>query len=684
MEDADFGDTLCTSGDFEEPSGCIHDSSPVRGSNRFSARGSQKLSIIVESCRMFFCTSHGEATSSNHNFELCYINNSEIKSHDMNDARQQSAHVSLHDIVSTFMHAARKYPLSGTLVFVLYGISLLTGGVLTKLIYRNMFDLIASSVQRSMIWPQLSMLLLILSSILVISFLCSRAADFLITYSQSNTIRDLENYAAKKLLQHSYIFFTGSFAGSLVAKVRRFSRSFESLYDQTIFIFWFIGIQLLGILIVLAFILPLLAAFFLAWCVLYLLISYAFERYHLRYDLKRAENESAVTGQLSDIITNFLNIKIFSSGHEETKRFESFTDRLARSRSLSWNVSNVFHAFQGFAMTVLEAGGMWITLNLWSNGTISAGTVVLVQSYLLMVIAQTWNIGRGLRETFRALADAEEMVAVIRMPLEVQDPPSPEASRIVKGEILFDKVNFGYEDNRDVFSDFSLEIPAGQRVGIVGHSGSGKSTLFKMLLRFVDVRKGAITIDGQDVRSITQDDLHRSTSYVPQEPVLFHRSLFENIAYAKPSATREEIIAAAQKAHAHEFIIRLPQGYDTLVGERGIKLSGGERQRVAIARIILKYAPILLLDEATSSLDSLSERYIQEQLLALMESRTTLAIAHRISTITHMDRIIVLEDGRIVEDGTHEALLLKGGRYAELWQHQSHGFLVPENGIKSR
>ena len=276
----------------------------------------------------------------------------------------------------------------------------------------------------------------------------------------------------------------------------------------------------------------------------------------------------------------------------------------------------------------------------------------------------------------QALTEMQEIVDIFELAPDILDPQNPELSKIANGLITFDKMSFGYEGGTGVFKDFNLVIKPGERIGLVGHSGAGKSTITKLLLRFVDVKTGSITVDGQDIRAIKQDDLRGAISYVPQESVLFHRTIRENIAYGKPDATEEEIIDAARKAHAHEFVSQLPQGYDTLVGERGVKLSGGERQRVAIARAMLKNVPILILDEATSSLDSISEQYIQEAFNELMKGKTTIVIAHRLSTIQKMDRIIVLENGAIAEEGTHQKLLKKkNGIYADLWNHQVGGFI---------
>jgi ATP-binding cassette subfamily B protein len=304
------------------------------------------------------------------------------------------------------------------------------------------------------------------------------------------------------------------------------------------------------------------------------------------------------------------------------------------------------------------------------------GTIYLVISYTLNVVSQLWSVSNATRNYLRIIGDAGPMIATLDEEIEIQDLEKPEECLIHDGKIEIQNMTFTHDENtKPLFDNFSLTINSGERVGLIGRSGSGKTSLTKLILRFNDIEKGIIKIDGQDITKITQDDLHNSIAYVSQEPALFHRSLHDNIAYSKPDASEAEVRYAAAQANALDFIQSLNKGFKTLVGERGVKLSGGQRQRVAIARAILKNAPILILDEATSALDSESEKLIQDSLSKLMHGRTSIVIAHRLSTISKLDRIIVLDEGKIVEQGTHEELIANSNIYAKLWAHQSGGFI---------
>ena len=298
-----------------------------------------------------------------------------------------------------------------------------------------------------------------------------------------------------------------------------------------------------------------------------------------------------------------------------------------------------------------------------------------MQAYVIMTFNNVWNFLRYLKRFYESMSDANEMTEILETPHEVQDVAGAEALHVTHGEVEFRGASYGYYTGTSVYKDFSLKIAGGEKVAIIGPSGGGKSTFVKLLLRFHDLSSGQILIDGQDVAKVTQDSLRASVSLVPQDPILFHRSIMENIRYARPSATDAEVLEAARLAHCHDFIAGFPDRYETFVGERGIKLSGGERQRVAIARAMLKNAPILVLDEATSSLDSESERLIQDALNVLMAGKTVIVIAHRLSTVMQMDRIVVIEGGKITEQGKHEELLkLETGTYQRLWSIQAGGF----------
>ncbi|OGN28818.1 MAG: hypothetical protein A3A33_03510 [Candidatus Yanofskybacteria bacterium RIFCSPLOWO2_01_FULL_49_25] len=586
------------------------------------------------------------------------------------------AQPSYRTIVRYYWMQMRKHRGYFAMVFVMYAIGVVFAGLITPLLYRHIIDVLAASPDPLQAWPTLVRLLIYVGATMIIYNAAYRLGDFAIVRFESKTMKDLMDFAFTGLTRHSYRFFTNSFAGSLVTKVKRFVRSFEDAFDAISFVFWMTVVRISGVIIVLFITAPFLAILFLGWTVLYILFAWYLTKKKIPLDLAESTADSRVTGRLADVITNVLNLKMFSSRTREISDFVDITEDERKARHRAWTFGNKINIIQAVFFALLEFSSMAIALYMWRNGLISAGTVVLILIYLIAMFESLWDIGKAMGRVSQKFADASELVEILETPIDIQDIADPETINTGSGEIIFDHVSFRYgkKTNR-VFADFSLHISAGQRIGLVGSSGAGKSTITKLLLRFADVEKGKILIDGQNIAGVRQDDLRSKIAYVPQDPILFHRTLYENIAYGKPNASKEEILEAAKKAHAHEFISKFPQGYETLVGERGIKLSGGERQRVAIARAMLKNAPILILDEATSSLDSVSEKYIQEALHELMKNRTTIVIAHRLSTIQGLDRIVVLEHGKIVEDGTHTELMKEKGVYANFWQHQTASFI---------
>jgi len=569
----------------------------------------------------------------------------------------------------------KKYKWSFFLTFLAYGVATIFSTVITPFLYKEVIDLVSTANPSPVAVNDLFDLLIKIGITIIFFNIGYRAGDYLITYFQANVIKEIHNDTFKRLLNHSYKFFSSNFSGSLVAKSKRFAASFERISDVVTFNFWFVFVALCGVFVVLFLNIPKIGFLFLGWAFIYILITFLFIRVKVRYDLLEAEADSKITARFADSVTNILNIKIFSGRNFERNIFQKATFDEYLKRKKSWNFGNLQNAIQAFLMTILEVVVLYTMINLWSEGSITTGTFVLVQFYIVALFHQLWELGKSMVRLFKSLADAKEMTDILDQTIDILDIPNPEKCTISIGEINFKNVNFEYISGYSVFKDFNLKIRSGEKIGFVGHSGSGKSTITKMLLRFVDVQKGEILIDGQNIARMKQDDLRSNISYVPQEPILFHRSIRENIAYSNPGATEKEIIEAAKKAYAHEFILGLKHGYDTLVGERGVKLSGGERQRIAIGRAMLRPVPILILDEATSSLDSISESYIQDAFSELMKGKTTIVIAHRLSTVQKMDRIIVLEKGKIVEEGTHKELLEKKGFYADLLEHQTGGFL---------
>jgi ATP-binding cassette subfamily B protein len=481
------------------------------------------------------------------------------------------------------------------------------------------------------------------------------------------------------VLKHSYDFFASSFAGATLRKIQRLSNGFDVLVDSILWKLLPTSILIVGIFLVLVSSYPIFAIVMGVWVVFVVVENILFLRWKLPLVEERAIRDSAQTAALSDAITNALNILQFNGQNREKEIVQEVSEASFQAAKRSWRSSEINSSIQGLANILLEAGLVTLAILQWQSGRLTIGDFALLQGYAYTLTSTLSEMGRTLRDMFGALADAKEMVEILERPVEIRDADLAKSLTISTGSIQFQKVGFQYHSQSSGVQDLSLAIRGGEKVALVGPSGAGKSTLTKLLFRFYDVQQGSITIDGQDIREIAQDSLRQAISLVPQEPILFHRTILENIRYGRPEATKEEVVAAAKKARCHDFITHLPDGYETYVGERGIKLSGGERQRVAIARAILKNAPILVLDEATSSLDSESEALIQEALTELMQGKTTIVIAHRLSTVMQMDRILVLDGGKVVDEGGHASLIERDGLYQSLWNIQAGGFKQNES-----
>ncbi len=597
------------------------------------------------------------------------------------ETQKTAARLPAKKILSWYWKVVRTYRFHIFGALFLYG----TGSVISNagmpIVLKNIIDIVSggAGTSRDGVWE----LFFILVSFQTAVYVLFRGGDFLYFLSQSKARRDLSRFAFDQLQRHSYEFFSNRFSGSLVSQARRFVDAFETIEDVSVWTFWLSGIRLASMLVVLTSFLPSLGLLFFVSIVIVVIAGSPFLRAQQKRNAEEAAENTKVTGFFSDSISNILTVKLFSAISAEKKSYHLCTEKEEHARKNATIAFIRFSAVQNGLSISLQIGIFAYSLYAWSRGEISAGTVVVVQTFITGIWSLVWDLSNSTSRMLKAYANASEMVEIFELPTDLADREHPEVSHISKGAIEFRDVSFRYAGGDSVFSHFSFSVRAGEKVGLVGPSGGGKSTVTKLLLRFADPQEGGVFVDGQDIRNIRQDDLRGAISYVPQDPLLFHRSLRENIAYGDPDASEESVLSASRRAHADDFIMRLSDGYETLVGERGIKLSGGQRQRVAIARAILKNAPVLVLDEATSALDSESEHAIQEALVELMKGKTAIIIAHRLSTIRRMDRIVVLgENGTVEEEGTHDELLSKDGHYAALWARQTGGFIDedPENG----
>lgn len=510
---------------------------------------------------------------------------------------------------------------------------------------------------------------------------CSKLQDYTCARLEISASYELARRSFDVLSNQSMTFHTNRYGGSLVSATQKYVGAYATLMDT--FTYSLLP-GMATVAMTIALLAPLVPAYVVllaAVLVIYVMVVLKLYRKILPINAAASAAQNHLSGELSDSITNIMAVKtagreayeqeVFRRASEDVRQADSA--RMRRTVRTGAVTSTLIVLMMALTAVFIAGGNAWLG--------ISGGTLVMMFTYTNTLAMRFNMLSAMFQQINRAIGDAHDLTVALDEPLLVADDPKAPKLRVTAGRIDFEGVGFRYADADEqdrVFDDFTLEIPAGQRVGLVGRSGSGKTTLTTLLLRLEDLTRGRILIDGQDIAHVTQTSLRRQVAYVAQEPMLFHRSIRENIAYGRPEASDAEVERAAREANAWEFIERLPDGLDTEVGERGVKLSGGQRQRVAIARAILMDAPILVLDEATSALDSESERLIQDAFENLMRGRTAIVVAHRLSTVASLDRIVVLSHGAIVEDGTHEELVAAGGEYASLWSRQTGSFLASE------
>lgn len=547
--------------------------------------------------------------------------------------------------------------------------------VLPAVFYKDIINLLAAVEGFSSVVAQHALALLgMVFWIKVVTFVCYRAYDYCVICLEMKMQESLYGQIFGYIHRHSFQFFTDHFAGSLIAKIRKCVLSVERLTDMLAWELIPFVLNLLLIVWILWFEYRSLAIVVFISALGFSIVQYWLYRWIQPYQERANAVDSELGGVLADTLTNNQTIKFFASLEREELAFASCAKELATARRTQYFKSMWIWWFSAIFALFLELGTIYIALQLWGQGVIAIGVIVLLQTYVLRVIDQVWSIGMTFRTFFRVVVEIAEVVELLDLPHQIVDK-SQKKLIVAEWSIVFDKVQFSYGKHQ-IFHDLSFQVKPGERVALVGASGSGKTTITKLLFRLYDIQKGNILIDGQNIEQVSQESLRSAISMIPQDPILFHRSIKENIAYGNPNASDEEIVAAAKMARCHEFVSQLKDGYDTLVGERWIKLSGGERQRIAIARAILEDRRIIVMDEATSALDSQSEYLIQQAMEVLMKDKTVIVIAHRLSTIMQMDTIFVMEQGSIVEKGSHRALLDNPhGVYTKLWTIQSGGFI---------
>ena len=493
---------------------------------------------------------------------------------------------------------------------------------------------------------------------------------------------DIRMSVMSYLANHSHQYFSDKLSGKLAAKINDLPKSLESI---RMILCWNIittSSVALASLVIIYYIKPIFAFILLVWIIVHCIISYYFSPFINKASKNNAKDRSTLNGKIVDTISNITSVKLFARKTYELSYIAKSQDKECKSNKHLIIMLNIFRLMMEIPAMLMLAFTIYFLVVNWRDDNISSGDFVFIFNVSFSIMDNLWHLGHATSDLFKEIGIAKQALSIIHAPHDICDKEDAYKLVVPKGKIEFQNVTFNYKKNDNIFTNESIVIEAGQKVGLVGFSGSGKTTFVNLILRFFDLSAGTIKIDDQSIAEVTQDSLRQNITVIPQDTSLFHRSLFENIRYGNIEASDDEIYEASKNAHCHEFIAPLPEGYESLVGERGIKLSGGQRQRIAIARALLKKAPILILDEATSALDSLTEKYIQESLQTLMQGKTTIIIAHRLSTLSAMDRILVFDKGHIIEDGTHDQLIGQNSRYKKLWKMQAGGFLPDKENEK--
>jgi len=588
---------------------------------------------------------------------------------------------SYNELLGFFWKFIRKQRWTFSTIFIQDCINTLDS-LLWPFILRWVIDIFTQhEMNRALAWESLQAPIIVSICLVVFIEINSRSMGFLMAKAIPKLQADIRMTMFSHVQEHSPRYFNERFAGSLANKITDMVTSIESILQQ---LFWpiisSIAMSILGALF-LWFVHPILSVILLFWIVIHLGICFLFARSCDTYEHNHGEARSTLLGKIVDSLTNNFAVNLFYRfGYEKNalvpfQNEEETTNVLARKY-----VEKMRSVTSFFFVTICFFGINGFVIYLWLHHQITTGQVAQVFGTMWNIAAVMWAVGGALPAFFQSFGTAKQAYSVMLDPQDLGDKPNAKALQIQSGEIIFDNVSFQYGAKK-LFTNKHAHIRGGEKVGLVGFTGAGKSTFISLILRFYSLHQGTIFIDGQDIAHVTLQSLRRQIALIPQDPVLFHRTLRENISYGKPEATEAEIFAAARLAHCDEFIRNIPARYEAKVGERGTKLSGGEKQRIAIARAILVDAPILILDEATSSLDSVTEKYIQDSLEKLMQNKTTIVIAHRLSTLSRMDRILVFDKGKIVEEGTHSALMRQNGLYARMWNMQVGGFL-PEMAVE--